>query len=83
MTPRHPLAADSQASGLAPVHSIRHDLRDWVVVAWALWWSWAYVQAHLPIASRRSWAGRDISGDPKGLRGITFAGRYPGAPRDR
>ena len=23
------------------------DLRGWLVVAWALWWSWAYVQGAL------------------------------------
>lgn len=23
------------------------DLRDWLKVAWALWWSWAYIQGAL------------------------------------
>ncbi len=23
------------------------DLRDWLMVAWALWWSWAYIQGAL------------------------------------
>ena len=23
------------------------ELRDWLIVAWALWWSWAYIQGAL------------------------------------
>ncbi len=26
---------------------LRGELRDWLTVAWVLWWSWAYVQGAL------------------------------------
>lgn len=28
-------------------HRMWRSLRDWIVLAWALWWSWAYVQGAL------------------------------------
>lgn len=33
----------------APAASFRlvGELRDWLIVAWVLWWSWAYVQGAL------------------------------------
>jgi len=36
---KHPVpAASSRSLG---------ELRDWLIVAWVLWWSWAYVQGAL------------------------------------
>jgi len=31
----------------APGRRLLGDLRDWLIVAWVLWWSWAYVQGAL------------------------------------
>ena len=28
-------------------HRLLRDLRDWLTVAWVLWWSWAYIQGAL------------------------------------
>jgi len=36
---RHPVPASSSRS--------LGELRDWLIVAWVLWWSWAYVQGAL------------------------------------
>jgi hypothetical protein len=33
--------------GPAPQHHWWQALRDWVMVAWALWWSWAYIEGAL------------------------------------
>jgi hypothetical protein len=32
---------------LAPSRRLMRELRDWLMVAWVLWWSWAYVQGAL------------------------------------
>ncbi len=31
----------------APLGRLLADLRDWLILAWVLWWSWAYVQGAL------------------------------------
>ncbi len=31
----------------APSRRRLADLRDWLIVAWVLWWSWAYMQGAL------------------------------------
>jgi hypothetical protein len=28
-------------------HRLLRDLRDWLALAWALWWSWAYIHGAL------------------------------------
>ncbi len=58
MTFSHPHVSDVPCSPGAPAaehpgppqvrfRSLRRDLREWLMVAWALWWSWAYIQAAL------------------------------------
>jgi hypothetical protein len=37
-------ASASQPPTLAPSRRLLGDLRDWLIVAWVLWWSWAYMQ---------------------------------------
>jgi hypothetical protein len=37
----------TMGAGQARVHGYRQDLLDWLMVAWALWWSWAYIQGAL------------------------------------
>jgi hypothetical protein len=32
---------------LLTLHRTLRDLRDWLVLAWVLWWSWAYFQGAL------------------------------------
>ena len=45
----HPSPGDHvpERLGLAQGRSLRHEPRDWLIVAWALWWSWAYIQGAL------------------------------------
>ncbi len=31
----------------APSRRLLGELRDWLIVAWVLWWSWAYMQSAL------------------------------------
>lgn len=35
------------AKPLLSHHRLLRDLRDWLALAWALWWSWAYIQGAL------------------------------------
>jgi hypothetical protein len=43
--------SDSESAGKPGTPALSRrllgDLRDWVIVAWVLWWSWAYVQCAL------------------------------------
>ncbi len=44
------VSADSQADEPRPTTPGRRlpcDLRDWLMVAWVLYWSWAYIQTAL------------------------------------
>ena len=45
---------------LAPSRRRLGDLRDWLIVAWVLWWSWAYMQRR-PGATFSALAGLDAS----------------------
>ena len=40
-------ASAGQPSTLAPGRRLLGDLRDWLIVAWVLWWSWAYMRGAL------------------------------------
>ncbi len=40
-------ASASESLTPAPGRRLLGDLRDWLIVAWVLWWSWAYVQGAL------------------------------------
>jgi hypothetical protein len=42
-------AENSTSSGTSADHYRRRvgNLRDWLMVAWVLWWSWAYAQSAL------------------------------------
>ena len=40
-------ASASQPPTPAPSHRLLGELRDWLMVAWVLWWSWAYMQGAL------------------------------------
>jgi len=46
-----PLNPKAASPGKHPVPAARSrslgELRDWLIVAWVLWWSWAYVQGAL------------------------------------
>ena len=40
-------ASASESLTPAPGRRLLGDVRDWLFVAWVLWWSWAYVQGAL------------------------------------
>ena len=56
-------ASAGQPSTLAPGHRLLGDLRDWLIVAWVLWWSWAYMRAPWRNVFPTCWAGREHYGD--------------------
>ncbi len=46
-SPESASASARKPPTLAPSRRRLGDLRDWLIVAWVLWWSWAYMQGAL------------------------------------
>ena len=38
-------------------HRLLRDMRDWLTLSWALWWSWAYVQGGARLTGFRTSCG--------------------------